>query len=103
MNIPESNSKQCSKCHLMLTLDHFVNKKKKQLKSCNICLENQKHNTNVNKQYTGEYESEWMQRNKDKYKDDIQELKNQGWSHDNYIYLHLREKYDPIPDWKGLD
>ena len=100
MNIPECNSKQCVKCHLMLPLDHFVNKKKKMLKSCSTCLENQRHNTNVNKQYTGEYESEWMRRYKDK--DDIQELKNQGWNHDPYIYLHLREKYDPIPDWKGL-
>ena len=104
MNIPECNSKQCLKCHLILPLDQFLNKKKKQLKSCNTCLENQRHNTNVNKQYTGEYEFEWMQRNKDKYKDDIQELRNQGWNNDlSDIYLHLRAKYDPIPDWKGLD
>ena len=99
MNIPEYNLKQCIKCHLMLPLSQFVNNKKKQLKSCNSCLEIQRHNTKVYKQHSSEYEFEWMQRNKEKYKDDIQELTNLGWR-DTYLYDRLREKYDPIPDFK---
>ena len=95
MNIPESNSKQCSKCHLMLTLDHF----EKKLKSCKNCMEIHRHNTNMLKQYKYEYMDKWMEINKEKYKDVIKECNDSKYS-SMETYTHIRANYDPIPDFK---
>ena len=62
-------------------------------------MEIQRHNTNVDTQCSGECELEQMQTNKDKYKDDIQECRHLIWR-DEAIYLYLKRKYDPIPNFE---
>ena len=95
MNIPESNSKQCFKCHLTISLDNF----EKKLKSCKNCMDIQRHNTKVLKQYKYEYMGEWMERNKEKYKDVIKECSDSMYS-SMETYEYIRAIYDPIPDFK---
>ena len=100
MNISENVSRKCFRCKKLLTLDHYEKNKKKELfKSCNCCRAQQREDNNFTKHFTAKYRNEWMDNNKDKYKEEIKEL-SKVYDYDEQIYTYLRSKYDPIPGLK---